>query len=135
MGQEKRCRRLGSRRPRIGNGAWHGGRAVLVAWLGAVGGPFEARASLADDDAAITGDAVAGLVPVSGRTSPVTLNGVDRVAWNFGLVSGDATFEFIVSGDPSSQGAYLPVGAKASSNLRFAQWPEPGPRPSGRRPR
>ncbi len=110
----------------IARAAWRGGWTALAAWLTAVGASFQAGASLADYDAAIAGDAAAGLVPVSRRTSAVTLNGVDRVPWNFGTVSGDATFEFIVNGDPASQSAYLAVGANASSNLRFAQWPGTG---------
>jgi hypothetical protein len=63
---------------------------------------------------------------VSRSRDAIVLTGTSRVPWNFGPVSGDATFEFIVSGDPSAQSGYLAVGANASSNLRFAQYPRTG---------
>ena len=85
-----------------------------------------ARASLVAYDAAIAEDASAGLTPLASLTSAVVLTGANRVAFDFGPVSGDATIEFILAGDPGGSGSYLAVGANRVSNLRYSQWPGTG---------
>ena len=54
----------------------------------------------------------------------VTVDGTDSVGFDFGDISGDATFEFILEGDPVDSGdsAYLAVGENAGNNLRYEQW-------------
>ena len=54
----------------------------------------------------------------------VTVDGSDSVSFDFGDVAGDATFEFILEGDPEESGdsAYLAVGENAGNNLRYEQW-------------
>ena len=54
----------------------------------------------------------------------VTVDGSDSVAFDFGEISGDATFEFILEGDTDASGdsAYLAVGENAGDNLRYEQW-------------
>ena len=85
-------------------------------------------ASLDTYDAAIRDDAAGGLIPVARLVSPATLTGANRVAFNFGTNSGDATTEFILEGNPAAIAAsgYLAVGANTSSNLRYEQYNNTG---------
>ena len=95
---------------------------VPILWL-------PAHASLTLYDHAITADeAGPGPVPVSKLTAAVTLNGSNRSAFNFGTVSGESTFEFIVEGDPAAGGrdGFLAVGSNSSSSLRYEQWDDSG---------
>jgi hypothetical protein len=82
-----------------------------------------AHAGLTEYDAAITAD---GIAPVSKLTNAVTFTGSNSSAFNFGTITGDATFEFIVQGTPSTADGYLAVGANSTSNLRFEQWNNTG---------
>lgn len=54
----------------------------------------------------------------------ITVDGSDSQGFDFGAISGDATFEFILEGDPEASGdsAYLAVGENAGNNLRYEQW-------------
>ncbi len=82
---------------------------------------------LDDYDAAIAADAAGGLTPLSRLTSSVTLTGAAGAPFNFGSVSGDATMEFIVEGDPTaSVGSYLAVGENGDSSLRYEAWNNTG---------
>ncbi|HSA02183.1 MAG TPA: hypothetical protein P5055_15735, partial [Candidatus Paceibacterota bacterium] len=77
-------------------------------------------ASLEAYDASIQEDAMGGLRPLISLTASVILTGSNRVAFDFGSNPGDATFEFILEGDPNANNsAYLAVGANADSNLRY----------------
>ncbi|MBP7948610.1 MAG: CotH kinase family protein [Verrucomicrobiales bacterium] len=78
-----------------------------------------AGAALTEYDAAITADAT---TPASKLTNAVTFTGTNSAAFDFGTITGDATFEFIVQGTPSTASGYLAVGANTVSNLRFEQW-------------
>jgi len=82
-----------------------------------------ARAGLTEYDAAITADATPA---VSKLTNAVTFTGTNSSLFNFGSITGDATFEFIVQGTPSTADGYLAVGANSTSNLRFEQWNNTG---------
>jgi MYXO-CTERM domain-containing protein len=82
-------------------------------------------ASLLDYDAAIVGSGFAA------RTTAVSpaLDGSNSVAFDFGAISGDATFEFILSGDPVGGGrdGFLAVATANSGNsLRYEQWDDTG---------
>ncbi|YCM46683.1 CotH kinase family protein [Verrucomicrobiaceae bacterium 227] len=88
-----------------------------------------AHGSLALYDQAITADETgAGPVPVSKLTAAVTFSGSNSRPFNFGTVSGAATFEFIVEGDPVLGGrdGFLAVGSNSSSSLRYEQWSDTG---------
>lgn len=93
-----------------------------------VGLPVVARASLETYDAAIANDIGDGLVPVSRLTTPAAVNGTARAAFDFGNVTGDATFEFILEGDstPSFGAVCLAVGSNTKSVLRYEQWQNTG---------
>ncbi len=92
--------------------------AVLVCWLNA------ARASLADYDAAINADAVAGLAPAATLTSAVILTGAAGSQFYFGAVSGDVTMEFILEGDPAANNtSSLAVGEDTPGENRYSATP------------
>ncbi len=84
---------------------------------------ISARAGLTEYDAAIATDATPA---VSKLTNAVTFTGTNSSLFNFGSITGDATFEFIVEGTPSTADGYLAVGANSTSNLRFEQWNNTG---------
>jgi hypothetical protein len=109
---------------RRASGGWLGRWAALAlaGWAG------QAQATLDVYDAAITNDAASGVVPAARLTSAVTLTGSNRASFDFRAISGDATIEFIVGGDPTATGAsgYLAVGANTSSNLRYDQYSNTG---------
>ena len=71
-----------------------------------------ALAALPEYDAAIS----------AGPLQPTSRLGTNSAPFNFGSISGDATFEFIVAGTTAAPNGYLAVGANATSNLRFEQW-------------
>jgi hypothetical protein len=102
--------------------------AGLVAIVALVSTVLPMRASLVAYDAAINGDASAGLVPTATLTSSLTFNDVNKAPFNFGTNSGDVTIEFVVTGDPVAGGlnGYLAVGTNTSSNLRYEQWSDTG---------
>lgn len=102
---------------------WRGLSLILTVVLWA-GGPGAARASLEAYDAAITNDMRAGVIPISRLTSALTLTGANRLAFDFGNVAGNATFEFILEGDPTPSvgAACLAVGTNNTSILRYEQW-------------
>ncbi|HAM71628.1 MAG TPA: hypothetical protein DCM86_08305, partial [Verrucomicrobiales bacterium] len=78
-------------------------------------------------DAVIAADAAAGVLPVASLTSAITLSGSAGVAFDFGALSGDATLEFILEGDPSaSDSSFLAVGADPKSSLRYEVWSNTG---------
>ena len=81
-------------------------------------------AGLIDYDAAIAGSGF------EQRTTAVSapLDGTIAVPFNFGAISGDATFEFILAGDPVAGGrdGFLGVGTNATFNLRYEQWDDTG---------
>jgi hypothetical protein len=92
----------------------------VAAWLG-LGVAVAVQASLESYDTAIAADAAGGLLPQARLLTGVVLDGTARVPFDFGTVPGDASFEFIVEGNPATS-AYLAVGANVVSNLRYAQW-------------
>ena len=86
--------------------------------------PVTLRGSVESYDAAVTTDSTGGLVPAARLTTATVFTGANRLGFNFGTVSGDATFEFIVEGNPGAiaGSGFLAVGANASSSLRYEQW-------------
>lgn len=99
----------------------------LFGVLSLVGGMTVARGSLATYDTRITSDAAGGLAPTSRLSTPLAFYGTNRTAFNFGTVSGNATMEFILEGDPASTtSAFLAVGANSSSNLRYELYNDTG---------
>ncbi len=95
---------------------------------GLLGLPIGVCASLETYDATITNDIREGLVPVSRLTTPAAVNGTTRASFDFGNVTGDATFEFILEGDssPSFGAVCLAVGSNTKSVLRYEQWQNTG---------
>ncbi|MFT6862843.1 MAG: hypothetical protein ACJAVK_001403, partial [Akkermansiaceae bacterium] len=82
-------------------------------------------ASLVNYDAAIAGS---GFTSRTTDVSPA-FDTTNSVAFDFGAISGDATFEFIVSGDPvgGGQNGFLAVGTSdAANSLRYEQWNDTG---------
>jgi len=96
---------------------------VLMALLG-IAGTGSLEASLDRYDREVAQDRTSGLPYTAAVTEAIALDGATAIPFNFGPVSGSATIEFIVSGDPVAGGAsaYLAVGTNASWNLRFEQW-------------
>ena len=91
--------------------------AFLILNLG-----LPSNADLADYDETIAMDETgAGPVPISKLTSAVALDGANSSPFNFGTVSGAATCEFIVEGDPVAGGrdGFLAVGSNSASSLRY----------------
>jgi len=86
-----------------------------------------ARASLESYDTVISTDAAGGLTPASRLTAALTFTGANRAAFDFGVITNDATFEFILEGDigPSTS-AYLAVGTNSTSNLRYELYYDTG---------
>ncbi len=89
---------------------------------------LKSHAALVDYDTVISTDSVAGIKPLASRVTAASFNDLNRVSFNFGNTSGDATIEFIVEGDPVAGGpsGYLAVGSNPSSSLRFEQWNNTG---------
>lgn len=100
----------------------------LLGLLFLASGAASAWGSLQSYDVAIDQDAAAGLSAVARLTAPVVFTGSNRAHFNFGVVPGDATLEFILQGDPVREGndGYLAVGANTRSNLRYEQWSNTG---------
>ncbi|MFT5110295.1 MAG: hypothetical protein ACI9UA_005949 [Pseudoalteromonas tetraodonis] len=83
------------------------------------------HATLAIYDAAIATSGFAA------RTTSVSsaFTGTNQVAFDFGAISGDATFEFILSGDPvggGQDGFLAHADADGSNSLRYEQWNDTG---------
>lgn len=81
-------------------------------------------ASLAAYDAAIAGSGF-----TSRSTTAATFDGTNIEPFDFGAISGDATFEFIISGDPVAGGNNGYIGradANAANSLRYEQWADTG---------
>jgi len=71
----------------------------------------------------------AGLIPYQALLSvPADFDATNGSPFDFGLVSGDATFEFILEGDPEGGGrdGFLAVAENATFSLRYEQWDDTG---------
>jgi len=93
------------------------------------GSGLSSKASLKLYDQSLAADEIGGgPISISKLTSATTLNGSNSFAFNFGVISGESTFEFIVEGDPVAGGrdGYLAVGSNSSSSLRYEQWSDTG---------
>ena len=90
--------------------------------------PLRGHSALPDYDQIIAADVVVGIKPLATFLTPAQFFDTNRVAFNFGNSSGDATIEFIVEGDAVAGGAngFLAVGSSASSSLRFEQFNNSG---------
>lgn len=75
-------------------------------------------------DKAVEDDIAAGLTPAGRLTASIN----SPAAFDFGAISGDATMEFILDGNPNvgTGSAYLAVGTNAGSNLRYEQFNNTG---------
>jgi len=78
---------------------------------------------LADYDAAVEGSG-----HVAALTESVSFDGTNGAEFDFGAVSGDATIEFIVSGDPvaGERNGFLGRGEDTTFSLRYEQWDDTG---------
>jgi hypothetical protein len=91
-----------------------------------------AFASLAFYDAEISdahGGGAGTLPYASVLTTPAIFDGTNIELFDFGTISGDATFEFILSGDPVAGGDNGYIGradANAGNSLRYEQWADTG---------
>ena len=88
------------------------------------------KGDLAQYDAAIAEDHAdgAGALPYAATlTEPQTYDTTGGSEFDFGEIADNATFEFIVEGDPEvDRAAYLAVGENTPSNLRYEQWDDTG---------
>ena len=101
----------------------------ILASLVLLSATLPARASLTLYDQAIIADeAGVGPIPTAKLVSAVTLDGSNSSSFNFGIVSGASTCEFIVEGNPTTGGrdGFLAVGSNSSSSLRYEQWDDSG---------
>ena len=81
-------------------------------------------ASLAAYDTAIAGSGF-----TARTTTAATFDGTNIELFDFGAISGDATFEFILSGDPVAGGNNGYIGradSNAGNSLRYEQWADTG---------
>ena len=81
-------------------------------------------ASLAAYDTAIAGSGF-----TARSTTAATFDGSNIELFDFGAISGDATFEFIISGDPAAGGQNGYIGradANPLNSLRYEQWNDTG---------
>ncbi|MDA7630142.1 choice-of-anchor D domain-containing protein [bacterium] len=89
-------------------------------------------ASLAFYDAEISdahGGGAGTLPYASVLTTPAVFDGTNIELFDFGTISGDATFEFILSGDPVAGGNNGYIGradANPGNSLRYEQWSDTG---------
>ena len=88
-------------------------------------------ASLASYDAAIAADHGDGAGPLpfeSVLQTETIFDTFNSAAFDFGAISGDATFEFILEGDPvgGGQDGFLAVGENSVNSLRYEQWDDTG---------
>ena len=71
-----------------------------------------------------------GILPYAAvLTTPAVFDGTNIELFDFGAISGDATFEFILSGDPVAGGRNGYIGradANPANSLRYEQWDETG---------
>ncbi|MEZ5324770.1 MAG: choice-of-anchor D domain-containing protein [Verrucomicrobiales bacterium] len=92
--------------------------------------PTALRASLAIYDATILADHGDGDGPfpfASTLTEPLEFDTTGGEEFDFGEITEDATFEFIVEGNPdAAQNGYLAVGENAGNSLRYEQWDDTG---------
>lgn len=102
--------------------------AALFVALGSTVAAGTAHATLALYDAAIAADNAGGLPYTAVLTETITVDGVTGVPFDFGNVSGSATVEFILSGDPvgGDRDGFLAVGANGTWNFRYEQWDDTG---------
>jgi len=72
----------------------------------------------------------AGTLPYAAvLTTPAVFDGTNIELFDFGTISGDATFEFILSGDPDAGGRNGYIGradANPGNSLRYEQWDDTG---------
>ncbi|MGK0189682.1 MAG: hypothetical protein ACI9R3_005499 [Verrucomicrobiales bacterium] len=106
------------------------GSTVLAIALAAVILPTPSDADLTTYDAAIAADHGGGdgSSPYAATlTEPLEFDTTGGIEFDFGDISGDATFEFIVEGDPeAAQNGYLAVGENTGNSLRYEQWDDTG---------
>ncbi|MCC6233148.1 MAG: hypothetical protein IT580_10930 [Verrucomicrobiales bacterium] len=93
---------------------------------------LQVNPSLSGYDAAVASDDAAGLKPVTKLTAQVAAIGDwGGIPFNFGEVTGDATMEFILEGDPTT-GAGTGIATDFDEagtwrhSLRFSQWDAAG---------
>ena len=95
--------------------------AIALSALGA----SSAQATLAMYDDAVAGS---GFTARTTAASPA-LDGTNQVAFDFGAIAGDATFDFILRGDIAAggrDGFLAHADADASNSLRYEQWDDTG---------
>lgn len=99
--------------------------ATILAHAEAWDGP---GGSLANYDTVIADDHAGALPHTAISTTPFTFDTTNAEALDFGGISGSATFEFIVEGDPvgGGQDGFLAVGTDPIFSLRFEQWNDTG---------
>jgi|GEM_PF-2323188 len=105
-------------------------RFALAAVIALASSTAVSAQGLAGYDAAIAADNGGSLPYTSALTESVSFDGSDSAAFDFGAASdtGDATIEFIVSGDPvaGERNGYLGAGENSTFSLRYEQWDDTG---------
>lgn len=82
-------------------------------------------------DSVINADHGGGAGPIpylAVLTAPVFFDTTNVAPFDFGPITGDATFEFILEGDPvaGGQNGYIGQGSNAGNSLRYEQWNDTG---------
>lgn len=100
----------------------------LLSVASAVALATSANATIAMYDAAIAADNAGALPYTAVLTDSISVDGATGVPFDFGTVSGSATVEFILSGDPvgGDRDGFLAVGANETWNFRYEQWDDTG---------
>ncbi len=71
----------------------------------------------------------AGILPyASALTTPAVFDGSNASAFDFGSLTGPATIELIIEGDPvaGGQNGYIGAGTNGANSLRYEQWNDTG---------
>lgn len=106
------------------------GSTALAVVLTTTALTLPSTADLTTYDAAIAADHAEGngsLPYAAALTEPLEFDTTGGVEFDFGDISDDATFEFIVEGNPdAAQNGYLAVGTNSTNSLRYEQWDDTG---------
>jgi hypothetical protein len=102
--------------------------ATLLACSAAAAGTTTSFAGLAAYDTKIAADNGGALPHLAISATTLTFDTTNSEPFDFGVVSGSSTIEFILMGNPTDGGqdAYLAVGSNGTWNLRYEQWNDTG---------
>jgi hypothetical protein len=105
------------------------GSPVTIVTLSAITPIAEGFLSVYDSVIAADHGDGTGLIPHQALLSvPSAFDSTNSSPFDFGIVSGDATFEFVLQGDPDLGGrdGFLAVAENSTFSLRYEQWDDTG---------